>query len=273
MKQKFVIDSVKNKRIREGILKNYGLAATAKSGCGCGAGSACCSPGGGGAEGKILGYTEEDLSSAPEGANLGLGCGNPLALAGIKPGESVLDLGSGAGFDAFLAARKTGASGKVIGVDMTPEMVKKARENAQKGGYPNVEFRLGEIENLPLQDNSIDVIISNCVINLSVDKPRVFAEAFRVLAPGGRMAVSDIVATAELPESVLNDPIFHTSCISGASTIEELEAMMREAGFIHIKIEPKDSSKAFIRNWIPGADAADYVVSAAISAAKPCRTA
>jgi SAM-dependent methyltransferase len=269
MKRKFVIDKVKSKQIREGILKNYGMVASAASACGCGADSACCGPEGGGTEGRILGYTEDELASAPEGANLGLGCGNPQGLAGIKPGESVLDLGSGAGFDAFLAARKTGSAGKVIGVDMTPEMVKRARENAQKGGYPNVEFRLGEIENLPLQDHSIDVIISNCVINLSVDKPRVFAEAFRVLVPGGRMAVSDIVATAELPELVMNDPILHAACISGASTIEDLETMMREAGFVDIRIEPKDSSKAFIRNWIPGANAADFIVSAAVSAAKP----
>ena len=259
-----------NKRriIRKEILKNYGLVAASKTdGC-CGSGSLCCGSGGG-TDGRILGYSDEDLAAVPEGANLGLGCGNPQALAALKPGERVLDLGSGAGFDVFLAAKRVGSTGKVIGVDITPEMVKKARLNAVKGSYANVEFRLGEIENLPLEDGSVDVIISNCVINLSTDKPRVFSEAFRVLAPGGRLAVSDVVATAELPAEVKDDPIFHSSCIAGASTIGDLEAMLRGTGFAAIFIEPVDSSKAFIRTWMPGANAGDYLVSAAIRAMKP----
>lgn len=255
--------------IRKAILKNYGRVATsASSGC-CGSGTSCCSPGGRGTDGQALGYSDEDLASVPDGVNLGLGCGNPQALAALKSGEIVLDLGSGAGFDVFLAARRVGSTGKVIGVDMTPEMISKARQNAAKGSYRNVEFRLGEIESLPLEDESVDVIISNCVVNLSTDKPRVFAEAFRVLAPGGRLAISDVVATAALPAGVKDDPIFHSSCIAGASTIEDLEITLREAGFIGIAIEPVDSSRAFIRTWMPGANAGDYLVSAAIRATKP----
>ena len=263
------IEIKKRTTIRNAILKNYGsVARSESSGC-CGPGSSCCSPGSRGTEGKILGYSDEDLASVPEGANLGLGCGNPQTLAQLKPGESVLDLGSGAGFDAFLAASRVGSTGHVIGVDMTPEMVEKARQNAIKGSYPNVEFRQGEIENLPVEDQSIDVIISNCVINLSTDKPRVFAEAFRVLVPGGRIAVSDVVATADLPAEVKNDPIFHSACIAGASKIDDLETMLLEAGFAEIHIEPKDTSKAFIKNWALGSDVGDYLVSAAISATKP----
>jgi len=255
--------------LKSAILKNYGSAARAEtSGC-CGSGATCCGQGTKGTNGKMLGYTEEELASAPSGANLGLGCGNPQAIARLRPGERVLDLGSGAGFDAFLAARKVGAAGKVIGVDMTPEMISKARLNAAKGAYSNVEFRQGEIENLPVENESIDVIISNCVINLSTDKPRVFAEAFRVLAPGGRLAVSDVVATAELPAEVKDDPLLHSACIAGASTVDELEKTLRQAGFAEITIEPKDSSKAFIKTWAPGSKAADYLVSAAIRAIKP----
>ena len=256
--------------IRDTILKNYGSVATSNSSCGCSSGfSSCCSPGARGTDGQVLGYSHEDLASVPDGANLGLGCGNPQALANLKPGESVLDLGSGAGFDAFLASKRVGPAGKVIGVDMTPEMVKKARQNAGKGRYSNVEFRLGEIENLPVEVESVDVIISNCVINLSTDKPRVFTEAFRVLTPGGRLAISDIVATADLPAEVKDDPIFHSSCIAGTSTIDDLEKMLRESGFTDIHIEPVDSSRAFIRTWIPGANTADCLVSASIRATKP----
>ncbi|TXT43577.1 MAG: arsM [Spirochaetes bacterium] len=258
----------KRAALRDAILKNYGSVATSdSSGC-CGSGSSCCSPGSSGTDGKVLGYSEEDLASVPEGANLGLGCGNPQALAQLKPGETVLDLGSGAGFDVFLASKRIGSTGKVIGVDMTPEMVAKARRNAEKGNYANVEFRLGEIENLPVEDDSIDVIISNCVVNLSTDKPRVFAEAFRVLKPGGRLAISDVVATADLPKALKDDARLHSACIAGASTIEDLEVMLQDAGFTKVRIEPKDSSKAFIRTWAPGSKVGDYHVSAAISAIK-----
>lgn len=255
--------------IRKAILKNYGSVATSNSSGCCGSGASCCSVGGCGTDGQTLGYSKEDIASVPDGANLGLGCGNPQAFAQLKPGETVLDLGSGAGFDVFLAAKRVGALGKVIGVDMTPEMVAKARRNAQKGGYANVDFRQSEIEDLPVEDGSVDVIISNCVINLSTDKPAVFAEAFRVLTPGGRLAVSDVVMTADLPAEVKNDPVFHSSCIAGASTIDDLETMLRKTGFTEISIEPKDSSRTFIRTWMPGVNAADYIVSASIHAIKP----
>lgn len=183
-----------------------------------------------------IGYTEEELKSVPEGANLGLGCGNPVALASLKKGEIVLDLGSGAGFDCFLAARKVGDNGKVIGVDMTPEMVEKARENARKGRYKNVEFRLGEIEHLPVADNSVDVIISNCVINLVPDKKEVFKDAFRVLKPGGRMMISDIVLLAELPESIKNSIDAYVGCLSGAILKDKYIETIREAGFQKIRV-------------------------------------
>jgi SAM-dependent methyltransferase len=181
----------------------------------------------------------------------------------------VLDLGSGGGFDCFLAARQVGARGHVIGVDMTPDMVSKARANAAKGGDTNVEFRLGEIENLPVADASVDVIISNCVINLSPDKPRVFREALRVLKPGGRLAISDVVATAELPPAVKQDLALYTGCMAGAALVSDLEAMLRASGFTNIRITPKDESKAFISEWAPGTAITDYVVSASIEAVKP----
>jgi SAM-dependent methyltransferase len=216
-----------------------------------------------------MGYSPEEVTAIPEGANMGLGCGNPTAIASLEPGETVLDLGSGGGFDCFLAAKQVGESGTVIGVDMTPEMVSKARQNALKGKFFNIEFRLGEIEHLPVADNSVDVIISNCVINLSPEKSRVFKDAFRVLKKGGRLAVSDIVATAPLPEEARNDLALYTACISGASMIEELEDMMKEAGFSNIRIAPKDESKRFIREWAPERRVEDYIVSATIEAVKP----
>jgi len=185
---------------------------------------------------KRIGYTDEEIVSVPEGANLGLGCGNPIALASLREGETVLDLGSGAGFDCFLAANKIGESGKVIGVDMTPEMIDKARENAQKGDYGNVEFRLGEIENIPAADSSVDIVISNCVINLSPDKKRVFQEAFRVLQPDGRLMVSDIVLLQELPDFIRNSPEAYVGCISGAIMKDEYLGAIREAGFQDVKI-------------------------------------
>ena len=185
---------------------------------------------------KKVGYTDADVNSVPEGANMGLGCGNPVALASLKEGEVVLDLGSGGGFDCFLAAARVGPKGKVIGVDMTPEMLDKARENLRKGKYQNVEFRLGEIENLPVADNFVDVIISNCVINLSLDKPKVFKEAFRVLKPGGRLMVSDIVLLADLPEEILSSIEAYVGCVAGASKKSDYLGAIKTAGFKDVKV-------------------------------------
>jgi SAM-dependent methyltransferase len=247
--------------VREEVRRRYGATASGKSACA----DACCTS----TSATTLGYSAEDAAAAPEAANLGLGCGNPLAIASLKQGQVVLDLGSGAGFDCFLAARAVGKSGKVIGVDMTHEMLGKARENAQKNKFTNVEFRLGEIEALPVADNSVDVIISNCVINLSPEKQRVFNEAFRVLKPGGRLAVADMVATAALPNDIKTDWAAYTGCIAGASQISELEQMLRNSGFKAIKIAPKDSSHSFIREWLPGKRIEDYLISATIEAVKP----
>lgn len=216
-----------------------------------------------------LGYSHDDLTKVPSGADMGLGCGNPRAIASLRPGEVVVDLGSGGGFDCFLAAHEVGASGRVIGIDMTPDMVSKARNNASKGSFGNVEFRLGEIEHLPIADSSVDVIISNCVINLSPNKEQVFKDAFRVLKKGGRLAISDVVATVELPEAMRNDPALIAGCMGNASLISELEAMIKAAGFSNVRIEPKDESKAFIRDWAPDHNVTDYVVSASIEAVKP----
>jgi ubiquinone/menaquinone biosynthesis C-methylase UbiE len=216
-----------------------------------------------------MGYSTAELLAVPDGANLGLGCGNPQAIAGLRPGETVLDLGSGAGFDAFLAARQVGESGRVIGVDMTPEMLAKARANAQAGGYVNVEFRLGEIEHLPVADATVDVILSNCVINLSPDKPQVFAEAWRVLKPGGRLAISDVVALVEPPEQIRQDLTLYTGCMAGASLLSEVESMLVAAGFTQVRVMPKDESRSLIRDWAPGTRVEDFVVSATIEAVKP----
>ncbi|KEF37697.1 methylase involved in ubiquinone/menaquinone biosynthesis [Schinkia azotoformans MEV2011] len=217
-----------------------------------------------------LGYTNHELSSVPDGANLGLGCGNPQAIADLKPGEVVVDLGSGGGFDCFLAARQVTETGAVIGVDMTPEMISRARSNAENGGFTNTEFRLGEIEYLPVADNAVDVIISNCVINLSPDKPQVFKEAYRVLKSGGRIAISDVVATTEFPLEIKNNlGEFYAGCVLGASSIQDLELMLKQSGFVQISIEPKDESKEFIKDWVTGANIEDYIVSAVMKAVKP----
>lgn len=261
---------MKNDEIRDTVRQNYGkVAASGASGCGCSSASCCGGPVNAADIALGLGYSADDVAAAPEGANMGLGCGNPRAIASLKPGETVLDLGSGGGFDAFLAARAVGESGHVIGVDMTPEMVALARRNAEKIGAQNVEFRLGELENLPAADGIADVIISNCVINLSPEKERVFREAFRVLKPGGRVAISDVVATAEMPDAVKNDPVMLAGCIAGAVPIQTLEAMMRRTGFEKIQIQPKTESRNFIRDWMPGSRAEDYVASATIEAVKP----
>ena len=217
---------------------------------------------------SLMGYSPEELASVPSGANLGLGCGNPQAIASLKPGEIVLDLGSGAGFDSFLAARQVGSEGRVIGVDMTPGMIQKAEENAQKGEYTNVEFRQGEIEDLPVEDDSIDVILSNCVINLSPDKQAVYQEAFRVLKPGGRLAISDMVASGEMPAEIKGDMALYSSCVAGALEVSELQQILEEAGFKQIQIQPKDESREFINKWTPGVPIEDFVLSATIEAVK-----
>lgn len=260
-----------SERIRAAVRDSYGKVAQ-QSGGGCCSSASCCTPTPVAITGQALGYSNSELQGAPEGANLGLGCGNPQAIAALRPGETVLDLGSGAGFDAFLAARAVGVDGRVIGVDMTAEMIAKARTNAAKGSYDNVEFRQGLIEQLPVADSCVDVIISNCVINLSPEKPRVFAEALRVLKPGGRIAISDVVATAELPPEARADLALYTGCMAGASTIDELEQMLRAAGFVDIAVVPQDESRDFIRDWAPNRGIEEYVVSARIQANKPLVT-
>lgn len=263
--------------VRTKVRETYGKVAGQEGGCGC-APTCCGRPAEDAppardvaAVSQGLGYSAEQTGAVPTGANLGLGCGNPQAIAALRPGETVLDLGSGAGFDAFLAARAVGADGRVIGVDMTPEMVSKARKNQAAGGYANVDFRLGEIESLPVADGSVDVIISNCVINLSPDKRRVFREAFRVLKPGGRLAISDVVALAEIPEPLRRDWELYTGCVAGASMVDELKAWLAEAGFLHIRIEPKDGSRDIVGGWFPGRKAEDLIASATIEAVKPDR--
>jgi arsenite methyltransferase len=223
-------------------------------------------------KGLRLGYSPEEVAAAPEIAAMSFGCGNPEAIAALQPGEVVLDLGSGGGFDCFLAAKEVGESGRVIGVDMTPEMLSTARENARRLGSTNVEFRLGEIEHLPVADNSVDVIISNCVINLSPDKEAVFADAFRVLKPGGRLAIADVVATALFPEEARQDMALWSACASGAALIDDLQRMLRDAGFVDIRIQPRDESREMIREWVPGSRAEEYVVSATIEAIKPTQS-
>jgi SAM-dependent methyltransferase len=224
-------NEIKNK-VKEG----YGRVAVENRSC-CGAGSSCCgSSASFQAIGEMIGYSKEDMSQVPEGANLGLGCGNPVALASLQEGQTVLDLGSGAGFDCFLAAKAVGEKGRVIGVDMTPEMVAKARENAEKGGYQNVEFRLGDIENLPVPNGSVDVILSNCVVNLSPEKPKVFAEAFRVLKSGGKLTLSDVVLLRPLPAVLTNSAAAYLGCVAGASLKSDYIGMLNEAGFADVQV-------------------------------------
>ncbi len=260
--------------IRQKVRESYAeVAESSNSGDSCGTESSCCGVSDDAAINTLvstrLGYSEGDLKNVPEGADMGLGCGNPRAIAGIKTGETILDLGSGGGFDCFLAAAETGEAGRVIGIDMTPTMISKARSNAVKGQYHHVEFRLGEIEHMPVANDTVDVIISNCVINLSPDKPQVFSEAFRVLKPGGRLAISDVVASTELPEKIKNDLALYSGCMAGASLVTELQAILQNCGFEKIKIAPKDESKEFIKDWAPGQGVEEYVLSATIEAVKP----
>jgi arsenite methyltransferase len=224
-------------RDRYGAIASRTDLATVPSGtscCGEGSGSSCC----GDSRASIpLGYTPDQLAGLPEGANLGLGCGNPTALLALRPGQSVLDLGCGAGIDCFLAAKQVGPRGSVLGVDMTPAMISRARENARKGGYTNVEFRLGEIEHLPVADRSVDVVISNCVVNLAPDQGAVYREAYRVLRPGGTLAVSDVVATRPIPEEEREDPVLWSACSSGALEVEPLASLLRQVGFVHVAVD------------------------------------
>jgi arsenite methyltransferase len=232
---------MKKEEVRKAVREGYAQVAKSSSSC-CAPQTSCgCSSNVAADVSKRIGYSDRDIESVPDGANLGLGCGNPIALASLKKGEVVLDLGSGAGFDCFLAANIVGKSGKVIGVDMTPEMIEKARENARRGGYQNVEFRLGEIENLPTADNSTDVIISNCVINLSPEKDRVFKEAFRILKPGGRLMVSDIVLMNELPDAVKKSVAAYIGCVAGASKKDDYLGNIKAAGFKEVNIVDETS--------------------------------
>jgi SAM-dependent methyltransferase len=252
--------------IKDMVRARYGgIPASATAGC--------CGPaapeGADAADSARMGYSEAELQAVPEGANLGLGCGNPQAIAALRPGETVLDLGSGAGFDCFLAARQVGPAGRAIGVDMTHEMLARARANAAKSGAANVEFRLGEIEHLPVADASVDVVISNCVINLVPDKAQVFREAFRALRPGGRLAVSDVVNIAPLPPELQADCALVGGCVVGAAPAAHLEAWLAAAGFVDIRIAKKTESRELIATWAPGRHIEDYVVSATVEARKP----
>jgi len=273
---------VKEERVKKIVRKRYAKIAKTNGSC-CSSNASCCSAPTDAQISKMIGYSENEVNNVPEGANLGLGCGNPTALASLKEGERVLDLGSGAGFDCFLAAKKVGKKGKVIGVDMTPEMLEKARSNARKGKYTNIEFRLGEIENLPVADNSVDVIISNCVINLAPNKKRVFEEAFRVLAPKGRLMVSDIVLLKKLPESVQKNAEAYSSCISGAEIKDKYLNLINSAGFKEVKIlqeknypleyivsepETKEAINDLGMTQEELKDAANSIVSISVSAVK-----
>jgi arsenite methyltransferase len=249
--------------VRAAVRDQYGAIAREGGGCG----PACCGPGA--SASLALGYTEADIASVPDGANMGLGCGNPQAIASLREGEVVIDLGSGGGFDCFLASRQVGPSGAVIGVDMTADMVAKARANAAKLGASNVDFRLGEIEHLPVSDGAADVILSNCVVNLSPDKAAVFAEAFRALKPGGRLAISDVVAVAPLPSDLAADVHALTGCVSGAVSVSQLVTLLADAGFERVDVAVKEERREFISDWMPGSGIERYVASATIRAQKP----
>jgi arsenite methyltransferase len=255
--------------IREAVRKHYARTAVTQQPGEVPHSASCCTQGGNAEKiARAIGYSRDDLQNAPIGANLGLGCGNPQALADLKPGETVLDLGSGAGFDCFLAARKVGPDGRVIGVDMTPEMIGKARENARTVQASNVQFYLGEIEKLPVPDDHVDVIISNCVINLSPEKARAFREAFRVLKPGGRLAISDIVTLAPLPEAIKENLEAVASCIGGAQPVDEIRKLLSETGFKDIVVDIDQASQDAVQPCAP-ANVAGCLASASIKAKKP----
>ncbi len=270
------MDTSDKEMIRESVRTRYAGIATAgggssSTGCGsgCGCGVSAETEAGAESQSARMGYSSAELSAVPEGADLGLGCGNPHAIAGLRPGEVVADFGSGGGFDCFLASRAVGEKGRIIGVDMTPEMLTRARANARRGGHANVEFRLGEIEHLPIANDSVDVAMSNCVINLSPEKKLVFEEAFRVLKPGGRLAVADVVAVGPIPEAVHEDLNAYAGCVAGASTVEEVTELLSAAGFVGIEILVREESGEFIKDWQPGAAVDEYVRSAFIQATKP----
>ena len=273
---------MKEDKVKKIVRNRYAKVAKTTGSC-CTTNTTCCSGSTDERVSKMIGYSEDEMNAVPEGANLALGCGNPTALASLKEGERVLDLGSGAGFDCFLAAKKVGKQGKVIGVDMTPEMLDKARSNAKKGKYTNVEFRLGEIENLPVADNSVDVIISNCVINLAPNKKRVFEEAFRVLAPKGRLMVSDIVLLKKLPKSVQENVEAYSSCIAGAEIKDRYLGLIKETGFEEVRIlqekvfpldfivsepEAKEAMNGLGMTQEEAKDVANSIVSISVSALK-----
>ena len=249
-------------QIKEMVRARYGgIAAKASEASCCGpASSSCCGPEATSHDkARRMGYSEAELAAVPEGANLELGCGNPQAIAAMQPGEIVVDLGSGAGFDCFLAARQVGDAGHVIGVDMTDEMLKKARDNAARIGACNVEFRLGELEHLPIADNTADVVISNCVINLVPDKAQVFREAFRVLKSGGRLAVSDVINIAPLPAELRADPALLCGCVAGAAQAERIEAWLSEAGFVEVRVTPNFESREMVESWASGRGVEKYI--------------
>ena len=256
--------SDRSEEVRKYIRETYaGVAQGARPSC-CGGGCGC----GVQETSAMLGYDEGDLASVPEASNMGLGCGNPVAIAALKAGETVLDLGSGGGFDCFLARKQVGESGQVIGVDMTPDMIALARKNAAEMNYTNVDFRLGEIEHMPVADGTVDAIISNCVINLSLDKEQVFSEMFRVLKPGGRISTSDVVAIADIPQGLRDDFGMIASCIGGAEHVDNIKAMLLKVGFINIRLYPKDNSAEIVNSWLPEGGLDSYIASYIMEAEK-----
>jgi arsenite methyltransferase len=264
-------DQMTADEIRQRVRSDYAEIAKTESSCGCAPQSCCDGPSTqlNIKTSEAMGYGQDELADLPEGANMGLGCGNPHIIAALKEGETYLDLGSGGGIDCFIAAKKVGPTGRAIGVDMTPDMISKARKNAEKVGAENVEFRLGEIEHLPLADNTVNVITSNCVVNLSPDKASVCKDSFRVLKPGGRLAISDMVATQELTKEIRDNMRLYSGCIAGAASIDSMRQMLEDAGFENIHIDIKEESRQFIKDWAPDTGIEEYVVSADIQAVKP----